>query len=124
MRGAAGPLARRRRQMNKKNDSHSVNFHDPGTFGIEHAIGVGFGAGLMAAIFLALLPGSGRVRFGDSECAWLDPYRIPSPFQIGWTRYIIVCLLFTACYCTAVGLLSWGVIRLIPWSWAKTSAKW
>jgi hypothetical protein len=100
--------------MYQKNDS--VQLEDP--------VGVGFAAGFVAALFLALLPISGRVRLGDSECPLLDPYRLPTPFEIGWIRYVIVSLLFTACYGIAVALLSWGVVRLIPWSWAKTSAKW
>jgi hypothetical protein len=88
------------------------------------AIGIGVLGGFIALIALGVLPIGGRVRFGNSECAWLDPYRIPRPSEIGWTSYIIVSLLFCVCYGSGLGLLRWGVSRLLPWPLAKQTAAW
>jgi hypothetical protein len=77
---------------------------------------------IVALTVLAVVPIGGRVRFGNSEYAWLDPYRIPSPSEIGWTLYIIVSLLFCLCYGCILGLLRWGVDLLFPWPLARQTA--
>src|SRR5438874_1732296 len=82
-------------------------------------LGIGFGAGFMAALFFAVIPISGRVRFGDSECPWLDTFRVPDPGVAGWTIYIFSVLFFCVCYGFILGLSCWALERLLPRSWFK-----
>jgi len=91
---------------------------------LDDPIQIGGLCAFIALSILIIIPIGGRVRFGNSEYAWLDRFRIHSPFEIGWPCYILVSVLFCVCYGTLVVLLRWGLDRLLPWPLAKQTATW